>query len=345
MAVVLEGSRFVKLRWDLSDDDFKRIWTFCALLILSAAVYAFADSGGTEGFGRFFHSPTLASEREAGTASAKTAASLIRWVPMVFFLFVSAQAFQFAAGNPVAHHFIDSPAAVETGKETGQAAAGRARRGCGFPVSFAVVLFAASVHHNENDSFFWGLCVLLAWPLWLRRPRRFGTAIWVGTLALAVLLGYSGARGIGVVQRYVDSLNVQWIAQLLGRNRTDPSRSRTQIGEIGRIKTSTRIVIRLKPESGNPPDYLREASYTVYRSQVWLAGRTRSDFTGVEHAATNENTWPLQADKTNASRIGIECYLEGRERNTGNARGLLPLPSGSARAWKTCRLTCCRKTM
>ena len=35
MGVVLEASRFVKIRWELTDDDFKRIWTFCALLFLA----------------------------------------------------------------------------------------------------------------------------------------------------------------------------------------------------------------------------------------------------------------------------------------------------------------------
>jgi len=41
MALVLESSRFVKTRWDLSDEDFHRIWTFCTLLILAAAIFAF----------------------------------------------------------------------------------------------------------------------------------------------------------------------------------------------------------------------------------------------------------------------------------------------------------------
>ena len=52
MGLVIEASRFVKVRWELSDDDFKRIWTFCALLFLAAAVYAFADNGGPERLNR-----------------------------------------------------------------------------------------------------------------------------------------------------------------------------------------------------------------------------------------------------------------------------------------------------
>jgi len=196
---------------------------------------------------------------------------------------------------------------------------------------FGLCLFAASVHKNQNNYFFWGLCLLLGWVLWLRRPRRFGVIIWVGALALAVVFGYSGARGIGFFQRYIDSFNVQLIARLLGRSHTDPSKSQTQIGEIGQIETSTRIVIRLQPRSGEFPSYLREASYRIFRTSAWSAGRYRTESIGVAHAATNDNSWPLGLVKTNASRIGIACYLQDWDRTNGNPQGLLPLPSGSAR--------------
>ena len=36
MAVLLEGSRFVKTRWEVSDEDFSRIWIFCSVLFLAA---------------------------------------------------------------------------------------------------------------------------------------------------------------------------------------------------------------------------------------------------------------------------------------------------------------------
>ena len=44
MALTLESARFVHTRWDLADEDFSRIWTFCGLLLLAAAVYAFAST-------------------------------------------------------------------------------------------------------------------------------------------------------------------------------------------------------------------------------------------------------------------------------------------------------------
>ncbi len=44
MAVVLEGARLMKARWEFAEDDFSRVWTFCTLLFLAAGVYAFTDS-------------------------------------------------------------------------------------------------------------------------------------------------------------------------------------------------------------------------------------------------------------------------------------------------------------
>lgn len=330
MAVILEGSRFVKVRWDLSDTDFGRIWHFCALLFLAAVIYAFAENGGPQGIGRFLQNPNLASERDAALANAHTAASIIRWLPMIFILFVSAQAYSSAEKVPLHAISLFLIWRRRQARRRGQPLPPAREVDVTYPY-FAVCLLAAGVHQNENNTYFWGLSALLAWALWLLRPRRFGVIIWASALALAILFGYSGAHGIGLLQRYVDSFDVQWIAQWLGRNRTDPSQSQTHIGQIGRIKTSTRIVIRLQPESGPPPAYLREASYRTYHAEVWNADSYRNDFIQLQHALTNENTWPLLPGKTNTSRIGIACYLAGEERQTHNPEGLLPLPSGSLR--------------
>lgn len=330
MGLLLEGARFTKLRWDLGDDDFKRIWTFCALLFLAAAVYAFADNGGPAGFGHFIEGANAASERAVGAASAQTAASLIRWTPMLFFLFVAAQAFSLRQEIPLHTISLILQRRWKMAKKLGKPLPAAKGVDVAYPY-FALCLFAAGIHRNTDNYYFWGLAALLAWVLWVRRPRRFGAVIWAGALAVALVSGYSGARSISVLQRYVDSFNVDLIARMLGRNRTDPSKSQTQIGQIGRFETSPRVVIRLKLKSGDFPAYLREATYRTFRSPTWFANRNRSDFTSIYSSATNETTWPLGAYKTNISRINISCYLTDRDRvNGNNPSGLLPLPSGSA---------------
>jgi transglutaminase-like putative cysteine protease len=330
MGAIIELSRFVKLRWELSDDDFKRIWTFCALLFLASAVYAFADSGGPAGFGHLIEGPSIATERDAGSASARTAAALIRWLPMIFFLFVFAQVFSARQAIPLHTISLILQRRWKQAKKLGKPLPATRGVDVTYPY-FAVSLFAASVHKNQNESFFWGLCVLLAWVLWQRRPRRFGAIVWVGTLMLAIASGYAGARSIGFLQRYVESFNIQMVSRLFGQRGTDPMRSKTQIGEIGRIETSSQIVIRLRPKTGEFPAYLREASYRTYLAGAWSANRAKSDYGTIDATKTNENTWPLAPAKTNELRVGIACFLTDWDKENRYSVGLLPLPPGSVR--------------
>ena len=150
---------------------------------------------------------------------------------------------------------------------------------------------------------FWGQAALLAWALWPLRSRRFGVIVWTGALAVAIGLGFSSQHGIGELQRLLEGYNAQWMASFM-RHRTDASQSMTAIGQIGRLKLSPQIVIRLDPKNDSaPPAYLREASYREYHSQnqTWYAGGTRSDFTDISHEPGSESSWTLLAGKTNAS--------------------------------------------
>jgi hypothetical protein len=69
------GSRAsVQDRWEFGNEDFQRIWTFCTLLLLASLVYAFTANEGPADFREFFQNPNFSTQREAGTASARTAA-------------------------------------------------------------------------------------------------------------------------------------------------------------------------------------------------------------------------------------------------------------------------------
>src|SRR5206468_2006638 len=84
-----------------SNQDFSRIWTFCALLFLASAVLAFTTNEGPADFRSLLHNPSLATERNAGTATARTTAALFRWLPMIFFLFLAAQRYSSREGVPI----------------------------------------------------------------------------------------------------------------------------------------------------------------------------------------------------------------------------------------------------
>src|SRR3954463_11685774 len=271
MGAVLEGARFIKGRWDFSDDDFARLWTFCTLLFLAAAVYAFTANDGPQSFGRFFSEPNLRTERTAGNMSAKTAASVIQWLPMLFFLFMGVYAYSGREGIPLTTLSLIMRRRWKRAQQLGQPIPDLPTVQIGYPF-FAVCLFAASIHQGEDISFFWGVCALIAWALWPQRSRRFGLSLWVAAVMVTVTAGYYGQGGLGRLRNYVETLNPQWLLNL-SRRRFDPTQSKTALGKIGRIKTSSQIVIRGEPKENSPiPNLLREASYRTYKGQTWFAG-------------------------------------------------------------------------
>ena len=66
MAVIVESVRVVRARWEFTEEDFSRVWTFCALLFLAAGVYAFNASKGPANFGCWLQKPGLRSQGGAG---------------------------------------------------------------------------------------------------------------------------------------------------------------------------------------------------------------------------------------------------------------------------------------
>lgn len=327
MAILLESARLIKARVEFSDEDFNRIWTLCAVLFLGAAVYAFTANEGPSRFGDMFQNPSLVNQSSAGTATARTVTALFRWLPLIFFLFVAAQAYSTREEIPWTTISQISRWRWKRAGRRGEPR-GPAR---GVNVAFAyfgLCLFAAGTHASDNSRYFWGVSALLAWALWSRRSRRYRAPVWLATLALAVGLGYVGQRSVGRLQSYLSNLNPEMFSWL-ARGGTDPDRSRTSIGRIGRLKQSGQIVIRLKPEKGGVPTYLREASYRIYDTGLWYASVAKERFESVYE--TNGTTWYLLTDKTNIARAQIACYLEGVSPETRNPIGLLPLPEGSGR--------------
>ena len=319
---VLESSRFIKARFDLAEEDFRRIRNLCIVLTLAVAAIVFTTND--EGGGGVISNPTVSN---ASNATVHTATTLLRWLPMTLFLLVAAQKFSERGVIPLAAVLL----APRRRRKGGEASPER-------PVDvsypyFIVCLFAAGFHANQGThTYFWGQFILLAWALWPARARRFGIFIWLAALALAVTLGYTGSRGIGLLVQASQSFNAQWMSWML-KPKTDARQSLTSMGRIGQLKLSPRIVIRLEPQNGSPaPAYLREATYRSYQSrdQAWQAGSAGNEFTDVS-AETGGVNWNLLPGVTNRSVARIACYLNGWSADLKVPDGLLPLPTGSSR--------------
>lgn len=55
---------------------------------------------------------------------------------------------------------------------------------------FALCLFSAAAHSAQDNSFYYGLCILVSWALWPERSRRFALPVWLGVLTIAVVVGF-----------------------------------------------------------------------------------------------------------------------------------------------------------
>ena len=329
MAVILESSGLIKTRWEYTDDEFARIWTFCNLLLLAALIFAFNDNGGPSGFTQLFENLNSNSERAAGTASNMTADAVIRWLPMIFFLFVAAQAFSPAEGVPLESVFFLLRSRLKRARKRGQPIPPSRRFNASFPY-FALCLFSAAGHPVQNDYFYYGFCVLLAWMLWPDRSRRFSVSLWIVIMAVAISTGYMGQRGFGQLSRMAEEFDPQLLSYFM-RSLTDPRRSRTDIGDVGKIELSGRIVIRVQPlDKSTVPSYLRQATYRELREVPelkelpghsykqrftelqWDTGITNnSNPDPVSETPPESGNFSTATGSLSRSDVTIACYLNG----------------------------------
>jgi hypothetical protein len=98
--------------------------------------------------------------------------------------------------------------------------------------------------------------------------------VWAGMIALAITLGWAGQVGLAEGQRALERVASAWLLDLL-RRETDPYRSTTALGQVGELKLSSRIVLRVESGAARPPALLREAAYNVYNAPTWYAGDAR----------------------------------------------------------------------
>jgi hypothetical protein len=323
----LEAVRFFKWRWDFEDVDFNRIWSFCVLMVVALAGYVFTTNDAGGGLSGMMHGPVV---RNATASSTQTITTVFRWLPLIFFPFIAAQIYNVRPTVPLTAVSI----VLRWRRRRGEDSLAGRYLDVSYPY-FIVCVFAAGIHtNNASHTYFWGQSVLILWALGALRPRqlalksRAAAAATVLVVLVVVALGYLGQMGINQLERLVQNFDARLLAHFF-RPRTDAAQSMTAMGQIGELKLSPRIVIRLEPQqTGLVPAYLHEASYRGYspRNQTWQAGAAGNSFVGVPPQPDN-TTWILLPGKPGVTTVNIACYLDGRSHD-GDPEGVLPLPPG-----------------
>jgi hypothetical protein len=285
MAAALEARLLARSRWDLTRADFNRVSDLCAVLLVLLGVYQ-----------------AVANE------SARAVTGVIQWLPLVLFPLLAVQLYSTAGRIEVAVFFWSQRTRPGVTPRVDLA-----------PAYFGLCLLSASTA-NARATFYAGMVTLSAWALWQVRSRG-GWLRWGVGVALAAALGWAGHVGLAEAQRTLErrahALFLSWL-----RREVDPSRATTSLGDVGELKLSDRIVMRVEPGPGvRMPALLHQASYNVYHAPSWLA--VDAAFAAVLPEADGA-TWLLRRDGPADARLTLSAYLT-------RGRGLLALPHGAAR--------------
>ena len=317
-ALALEAPRVLATRWQFSQADLDRIWNLCVALFLGATIYAFASSDNLSAVNDLLRENSMSSRIATINQSKRSLFQLLQWLPLMFLPIALAQAYsQDETMNLSTFSWWlrrrRSDPAIQA-------------RYLGFRVNvaypfFGCCLFAASAGNRKGFWFAAALVGLVGWALWQYRPRTFSLAGWAASFLVALGLGVGVQFAMLELQRLVQRLDEALVAQWSGSRSFNATENQTRIGAIGRLKPSGRIVLRVEAKGEAPPALLRQASYNLFKSQIWMV--SKRDFENVT-AEANQAGW-LFHNSTGATRVAtISGYLRG-------GSGLLALPHGVVR--------------
>ena len=179
----------------------------------------------------------------------------------------------------------------------------------------AAALVGAAATDPNAAWFYAAAATIVSVAIFARAPRRTPA---LAMLAVAAALGFAIHTGLSALQSRVEDWSTDLLQEFFSAG-ADPFRERTRIGELGRVKLSDRIALRLIPEGRRPEQVLlREAAFDAYVGGEWHA--TERAF--APNALTS-GTWMLSAQP------GAQALMI--RRATPRHEGVLALPAGTTR--------------
>lgn len=305
VALVLESHRWIRWRWAFSDQDYVRVWNLCVTLFLMVAVFQVV---GQE-MGRWQVTRTFQ-----------------QWMPILLFPIIWAQNFSRGEAVPLITFSL-----VARRKRTLDVRAGRQvqqprRANLGY-FYFAVLLLSIGALSRQREATLMGdllglpkrvgfgsvtfvyvmVTLLLGWALIALVPRRR----WLAAGCLLVLASFSGHHvhtNLRMLHGLLELKTMEWIT---GRDGRYHKRYRTQIGEVGEVKQSSRVFWRVEHVEGTVPTLLPEATYHDYSRRHW---RNRDNSLRRVIPVEGRNQWEIENIPTvdSTSSVIMRGYASGR---------------------------------
>jgi len=295
LAIAYEAARYINWRWNLTTAEFRQTSHVCTVLLVGVLIYLFV------------------SDRSLGLIF-----SFFQWLPVICAPLVLAQAYSTSDR-------VDLNALIFFKDKPHQQSL--------FPLNltypyFAICILAASAANNQSLVFYGCIVILISCALIPSKSTRFSPFVFVALLVLAAMLGIGMHVGMYQFQRSLARNTAKFFYGFY-RPHSDPNQVSTAIGDIGSVKQSNKIVLRVKPAPRQiAPKLLRQATYNNYSSGFWVA--VKPEFTPVKLGEDHQNWMVGEGEiSSKASKITVSEYLASDDGDT-----LLKLPDTSFRVTK-----------
>ena len=179
----------------------------------------------------------------------------------------------------------------------------------------AITLAAAGTETGAAPWLYACYAAIVGWAL-LARASRGRRALAAVMFVAAAAFGHAIHTGLWLLQGEVEELSTELFLQFFA-GKADAFRERTRIGDLGKVKLSDRIAMRVEVEPPRPGALLlRESSFDFYRNGEWRSARAAP-----RTPAREGERWVL-SDGPATNRLTVRRSFPGGE-------GLLPLPAGT----------------
>ena len=308
MGLALEAARFSRLRWELGQGDFNRLWNFTTLLFLGVGLYLFLARQGLGTVGSLVSAGSPNDRLDGMRQLSQTAILFLRGLPFVLFPFVLIHAWSRSGPLPWSTFSLYLRARAMRGRGVGPDRPVEGRVHPGY-LYFGLVLFASCAAAAHPLAYPVLLVAVVGWGLWPWRNRRFRAPVWVGLLVLLLGSMLMVQRGVVALREVLQALENR-LLQRVAEDRFDQLSSHTALGAVGRLKQSGRIVLRVRTEDGRSPGLLREAAFNRFRGNIW--GSVHREFEPV-NPALDGLLWRFSAVRSGGQAMEISRYTASGE--------------------------------
>ena len=282
MAIIAEARFFLNRRWALTQLDFYRMADLTSIAMLGLIVFLFMNR-------QDYHFIT----------------TLLAWLPILLFPLVTVLAYSTTRRMTLDVLFYSLRKQREPVQQSWD-----------MNYVFIGTCLLASGFNRENALYFPITALIILIALYRLRSTRFTRNHFLLAMCLVVAASVLTHSGMRQAHLGLKAKTEQWIADWISR-RTDPMKTRTALGQVGRLKLSDAIAFRIAPASEKPdfPPRLTEAVYNSPSGVNWEVFDPA--FKTVDHADDFRWTFSEHSLRTPEAKIYLEFDRE---------KALIPVP-------------------